>query len=59
VVLEQGVGESRQPFNRTITVKATEVPISPLGENANLVEKTVNSMRSAGLEIIKIVEFKP
>lgn len=59
VVLEQGVGESRQPFNRTITVKATEVPISPLGENANLVEKTVNSMRSAGLEITKIVEFKP
>ncbi|NES96470.1 MAG: hypothetical protein F6K32_14805 [Desertifilum sp. SIO1I2] len=59
VVLEQGIGESRQPFNRTITVKATEVPISPLGENANLIEKTVNSMRSAGLEITKIVEYNP
>ena len=59
VVLSQGVGESREPFNRTITLKATEVPISPLGENANLVEKTVNSMRLAGLEITRIVEFNP
>jgi hypothetical protein len=59
IVFSQGVGESREPFNRTLTLKATEVPISPLGENANLVEKTVNSMRSAGLEITRIVEFKP
>lgn len=59
VILEPGIGESRQPFNRTITVKTTEIPVSPLGENATLVEKTVNSMRSAGLEITKIVEFKP
>jgi len=59
VLLDQNAGESREPFNRTITVKAVEIPISPLGESANSVEKTVYSLRAAGLEIARIVEFKP
>jgi hypothetical protein len=59
VVLEQGIGESREKFNRTFTVKAVEVPKSPLKENANELEKTVHSLRAAGLEISRIVEFTP
>jgi hypothetical protein len=59
VVLEQGIGESREQFNRTFTVKAVEIPKSPLKENANELEKTIHSLRAAGLEISRIVEFKP
>ncbi|MEG4301850.1 hypothetical protein [Microcoleus sp. D3_18a_C4] len=59
VVLEQGIGESREQFNRTFTIKAVEIPKSPLQENANELEKTIHSLRAAGLEISRIVEFKP
>ena len=59
VVLEQGIGESREQFNRTFTVKAVEIPKFPLKENANELEKTIHSLRAAGLEISRIVEFKP
>ncbi len=45
------------PFNKTFTVKAVSIPISPLEQNANTLEKTIFKMRSSGLEIVSIVDY--
>jgi hypothetical protein len=47
------------PFNKTFTIKAVEIPTSPLKDKANTLEKTVYKMRSSGLEIISIVDYNP
>jgi hypothetical protein len=51
--------DERIPFNRTFTVQAVEIPRSPLGKDAPLVEQKIYEMRSSGLQIIRIVEFNP
>lgn len=51
--------EERIPFNRTFTLKAVEISQSPLGKDAPLVEQKIYEIRSAGLEITKIVAFTP
>jgi hypothetical protein len=51
--------DERIPFNRTFTVQAVEIPRSPLGKDAPLVEQKIYEMRSSGLQIIRMVEFNP
>ncbi|MGM3309703.1 hypothetical protein ACSQ6I_27595 [Anabaena sp. WFMT] len=51
--------DERISFNRTFTVQAVEIPHSPLGKNAPLVEQKIYEMRSSGLQIIRMVEFNP
>lgn len=47
------------PFNKTITIKATAIPTSPLKDKANFLEKIVYKMRVAGLEIQDCYDYKP
>lgn len=47
------------PFNKTITLKTTVIPNSPLKDKANTLEKTVHKMRISGLEIIEITDYEP
>ncbi len=49
--------DERIPFNRTFTVQAVEIPRSPLGKDAPLVEQKIYEVRSSGLQITKMVEF--
>ncbi len=51
--------DERISFNRTFTVQAVEIPRSPLGKDAPLVEQKIYEMRSSGLQIIRMVEFNP
>lgn len=60
VLIDRTTGkDERISFNRTFTLQAVEVPRSPLGNDAPLVERKVYEMRAAGLEITRMVEFKP
>lgn len=60
VLIERTTGQDeRIPFNRTFTLRAVEIPRSPLGLEAPLVERKIYDMRSAGLEITQIREFNP
>jgi hypothetical protein len=47
------------PFNRTFTMQAVEIPKSPLGDNASLVEKLVYSTMASGLQITDIAPYDP
>lgn len=51
--------DERIPFNRTFRLKAVEIQTSPLGNQASAFEQKVYELRSAGLEINRITEFKP
>lgn len=51
--------DERIPFNRTFRIKAVEIQTSPLGNQASAFEQKVYELRSAGLEINRITEFKP
>ncbi len=57
ILLDNYQGEERINFNKTFTLKAVEVPVSPLGDDANKVEKVIAKMRMSGLEIQAIVDF--
>ncbi|NEO98715.1 MAG: hypothetical protein F6K58_08555 [Symploca sp. SIO2E9] len=59
ILLDNNRGEERIDFNKTFTLKAVEVPASPLENNANKVEQLIYQMRSSGLEIQSIVNFHP
>jgi hypothetical protein len=60
VLIDRTTGkDERIPFNRTFTLQAVEVPRSPLGADAPLVERKIYEMRAAGLQITRIVEFNP
>jgi hypothetical protein len=60
VLIDRTSGESKQiAFNRTFTVESVEIPRSPLGSNAPIVEQKVYQMRSAGLQITQIDPFNP
>lgn len=60
VLIDRTTGkDERISFNRTFTLQAVEIPRSPLGDDAPLVEQKVYEMRAAGLEITRMVEFKP
>lgn len=60
MVIDRQSGASEQiPFNRTFTLEAVEIPRSPLGENAPLVERKIYELRSAGLQITDITPYDP
>ncbi|MGK7875419.1 MAG: hypothetical protein AB4426_19600 [Xenococcaceae cyanobacterium] len=59
IMLDTDKGEERINFNKTFTIKAVEVPISTLEDDANKVEKVIEQMRISGLEIQSIVDFDP
>jgi hypothetical protein len=60
VLIDRTSGESKQiAFNRTFTVESVEIPRSPLGSNAPIVEQKIYQMRSAGLQITQITPFNP
>jgi hypothetical protein len=60
ILIDRNTGrDERIPFNRTFTVQAVEIPQSPLGKDAPLVEQKIYQMRSSGLQITKMVEFNP
>lgn len=46
------------PFNKEVFVQAIAVPVSPLGESASVLEKTIYGVRQAGLEIYAIRELE-
>ncbi|MBD2311118.1 hypothetical protein H6G20_05395 [Desertifilum sp. FACHB-1129] len=52
---------ARQPilFNRTFTLRTVEIPQSPLGAQASLVEQLVYQTLSGGLQITDIRPFDP
>ncbi len=52
---------ARQPllFNRTFTLRVVEIPRSPLGSNASLVEQLVYQTMGAGLQITDITPYDP
>ena len=59
-LIERSTGASeRLAFDRTFTLRAVEIPQSPLGNEASVVEQKIYQMRSAGLEITQIVPFTP
>lgn len=58
VSLSKG-GSERIPFNRTFRLKAVEIQVSPLGEEASPFERKVYELRSSGLQIERITEFVP
>ena len=45
------------PFNKEVFVQAVAVPVSPLGESASVLEKTVYGIRQAGLEVYALREL--
>lgn len=45
-------------FNREIFIQAVPQPISPLGDNASFLEKTVYKIRQAGLDIYAMRELE-
>lgn len=60
ILIDRSTGKSeRLPFNRTFTLEAVEIPHSPLGSEAPLVEQKIYETRSAGLQITNIVPFEP
>jgi hypothetical protein len=60
LIIDRNTGrDERIPFNRTFTIKAVEIPHSPLGTSAPLIEQKIYEIRSSGLEITKITEFTP
>jgi hypothetical protein len=60
ILVDRSTGrDERIPFNRTFTVQAVEIPRSPLGQDASLIEQKIYEMRSSGLQITKMVEFNP
>lgn len=60
LIIDRNTGrDERIPFNRTFTIKAVEIPRSPLGTSAPLIEQKIYEIRSSGLEITKITEFTP
>lgn len=60
MVLDRQTGASeRLPFNRTFTLQAVEIPRSPLGENAPLVERKIYDLRAAGVQITDITPYDP
>lgn len=46
------------PFNRTITLRAVDIP-DPLPQDASALDQRLYQIRSAGLEITKISNFTP
>lgn len=60
LLVDRSLGkDERIPFNRTFRLKAVEIQTSPLGNQASAFEQKVYELRSAGLEINRITEFKP
>ena len=60
ILMDRMTGKSeRLPFNRTFTLEAVEIPRSPLGSNASLVEQKIYEIRATGLQITNIVPFEP
>ncbi|PIG91584.1 hypothetical protein [Gloeocapsopsis sp. IPPAS B-1203] len=59
ILIDRTGKSERLPFNRTFTLEAVEIPHSPLGSDASLVEQRIYEIRSAGLQIINIVPFEP
>jgi len=59
VIDRQSGASDRLPFNRTFTLQAVEIPRSPLGENAPLVERKIYDLRAAGLQITDITPYDP
>lgn len=57
ILLDNYQGEERINFNKTFTLKAVEVPIYSLENDANKVEKVIAKMRNSGLEIQSITDF--
>lgn len=47
------------PFNKTIKIRTTVIPNSPLKQNANFLEQTIYKMRISGLEIYEITDYNP
>jgi len=60
IEVNRQTGENQSyPLNWTFTVKAVEIPKSPLGNDASLIEQKVYEIRSSGLEIVQMSPFKP
>jgi len=60
LIVDRSLGkDERIPFNRTFRIKAVEIQMAPLGDQASAFEQKVYEIRSAGLEINKITEFNP
>jgi hypothetical protein len=60
ILVDRSTGrDERIPFNRTFTVQAVEIPRSPLGKDASLIEHKIYEVRSSGLQITRMVEFNP
>jgi hypothetical protein len=60
ILIDRTTGrDQRIAFNRTFTLEAVEIPHSPLGKTATVVEQKIYEMRSGGLEITQIAEFNP
>jgi hypothetical protein len=60
IVIDRETGQSdRIAFNRRFTVQTTEIPQSPLGNEASAVEKKIYELQAAGLEITNIVPYDP
>lgn len=58
--VNQQSGETKSfPLNWTFTVRAVEIPKSPLGNEASGIDQKIYEFRSAGLEITQMVPFKP
>lgn len=53
-----GVQEERIPFNKAVTIEVTTVPSSPLGEDANTLEKVAYKMRARGLKITELLDYQ-
>ena len=44
--------------NKTVTVEVTTMPSSPLGEDANTLEKVAYKMRARGLKITELLDYQ-
>ena len=55
----QSGSSKREAFNRTFTLETVEIPRSPLGKDASVVEQKIYEIRAAGLQIIDIAPFDP
>jgi len=58
VVNLSGGKDDEIAFNRTLTLRATDIP-DPLSQDASALDRQVYQLRSAGLEITKITNFTP
>ncbi|MGG6262804.1 hypothetical protein ACQ4M3_20540 [Leptolyngbya sp. AN03gr2] len=60
VEVNQQTSETKSyPLNWTFTVRAVEIPKSPLGNDASGIDQKIYEFRSAGLEITQMAPFKP